>query len=74
VDLRDYLSEKKIQTREFFYPLNLQPCYNNEDTGDFTTSHYLFERGLSLPSSYGLSTIEQERVIEAVKDFYKCGN
>tara|TARA_R110000824_G_scaffold234655_1_gene423271 strand:- start:22 stop:1110 length:1089 start_codon:yes stop_codon:yes gene_type:complete len=73
-DLQKFLLEREIQTREFFYPLDLQPCYNNTKKGEYPTSHALFNTGISLPSSYNLSSPQQEKVIQSVKDFYKCGS
>ena len=69
-ELQKFLLERGIQTREFFYPLDLQPCYNNIHKGEFPTSHELFNAGISLPSSYNLSISQQEKVIQSVKDFY----
>ena len=73
-DLQKYLLERGVQTREFFYPLDLQPCYNKGSTEGFDTSHDLFNLGLSLPSSYGLNTTSQDMIIQIIKDFYKCGS
>ena len=71
--LQKYLTSKKIQTRDFFYPLHLQPCYKdfNLDKSDFKTSTDAYRRGFSLPSAYNLSEEKQNYVIEAMKDFFK---
>jgi perosamine synthetase len=73
--LSSYLAQAQIQTRRFFLPLHLQPCYQNEnyiripDT-DFSISESVYKRGISLPSSYELSAEEQSRVIEHIRRFY----
>ena len=79
-ELSEYLLECEIQTRRFFYPLHLQPCYqksnlikkgNNEA---YSVSKRTYDRGISLPSSYTLSEEEQEKVIIAIKNFYANRN
>ena len=71
-ELSDYLLEKGIQSRFFFYPLNLQPCYKNviDTGGDFSISSEVYGRGLSLPSSYNLTDNEQNYVIKTIKEFF----
>ena len=69
--LKYYLLSKDIQTREFFYPLDWQPCYNNmTHKVFFDNSHRLYEQGISLPSSCNLTSAQQGRVIREVKNFY----
>lgn len=72
-DLQSYLKSKGIQTREFFYPLDKQPCYNSNviRASSFEVSHALFSQGISLPSSFGLSTENQTRIIDTVKEYFK---
>ena len=72
-ELSDYLLEKGIQTRFFFYPLNLQPCYKGiiDTSGSFDISKEMYERGLSLPSSYNLTDDEQDYIIKNIKNFFK---
>ena len=71
-ELSDYLIEKGIQSRFFFYPLNLQPCYKDViiTDGDFKISEEMYQKGLSLPSSYNLSDEEQNYVIKMIKNFF----
>ena len=71
-ELSDYLLEKGIQSRFFFYPLNLQPCYKDViiTDGDFKISEEVYKKGLSLPSSYNLSDEEQNYVIKMIKNFF----
>jgi perosamine synthetase len=70
-ELQEFLKEKSIQTRGFFYPLNLQPCYSELATEkNFEISEKIYSQGISLPSSYILTTQEQYRVIDLIKEFY----
>ena len=72
-DLQNYLKDKKVQTRDFFYPLNLQPCYKGMDLNindDFSNSIDIYNNSLSLPSSYILKNKEQNFTISCIKDFF----
>ena len=71
--LATYLQEQDIQTRRFFYPLHLQPCYRGllEIQGDFAVTDSVYQRGISLPSSYLLTDEEQGKVIQAIRDFHR---
>lgn len=69
--LHDFLAENKIQTRRFFYPLHLQPCYKVLEQGaDFPGSVYAYEHGLSLPSSVPLTNEQLSEVVKRVREFY----
>ena len=73
--LEEYLAKDNIQTRKFFYPLHLQPCYEYMShlygKNTFENSTSLYENGLCLPSSVLMSDEDQEKVIEAVLSFYR---
>ena len=73
-DLANYLSKEGIQTRRFFYPLHLQPCYQNSNRinkeGDFKISKEVYNTGISLPSSYVLKDEEQDYVIQKILNFF----
>lgn len=75
--LAAWLLDCEIQTRRFFYPLHLQPCYQKESSialvnkGPFPVSEDSYSRGLSLPSSYILTEDQQTIVIEKIKSFYE---
>jgi len=84
VRLKNHLHLKFIQTRAFFTPLDLQPCYQTcryeaqrkgteVVTGrcSMDVSHDLFERGISLPSSCTMSEEEHNSVIEAILEFFE---
>jgi|TARA_R110000851_G_scaffold32844_1_gene87813 perosamine synthetase len=69
--MKDFLLEKGIQTRDFFYPLHTQPCYKYMNIcRDFPVSERAYLEGISLPSSYGLSDEEQNYIIECIFSFY----
>ena len=72
-DLADFLGARGIQTRRFFYPLHLQPCYRDilvhRDTFEVSCSAY--DRGISFPSSYNLKPEEQEFIISKIGQFYE---
>lgn len=73
--LMKYLLTKGIQTREFFCPLNQQPCYKHmefaglKDLKSFPNSRQVFHGGISLPSAYCLTDEEQTYVIKTINDW-----
>ena len=71
IELSKYLLENNIQTRDFFYPLDLQPCYKIPKSDDYKNSHFLYNNGISLPSSYNLTDEQQTYIISCIKKFYK---
>tara|TARA_R100000388_G_scaffold94967_2_gene84565 strand:- start:13779 stop:14885 length:1107 start_codon:yes stop_codon:yes gene_type:complete len=70
-ELQNYLKSKNIQTRDFFYPLSLQPCYECLESETFKISERCYYEGISLPSSYKLKTEQQEYIIDSIKEFFK---
>tara|TARA_Y100001970_G_scaffold197305_1_gene240034 strand:+ start:22249 stop:23376 length:1128 start_codon:yes stop_codon:yes gene_type:complete len=74
-DLADFLKEKGIGTRRFFYPLHLQPCYQDFkqdlNTENFKNSFHSFNTALSLPSLYSLSEKDQDYIIDTIKKYYE---
>lgn len=71
-EFMNYMTENKIQTREFFYPLHMQPCYNGEVKfmrGKYRVSEDAYEKGISLPSSYSLTKKDQMYVINKIEQF-----
>lgn len=74
--LARFLSERGVQTRALFCPLHLQPCYTSSGiggSGSFPVSTDLYERGISLPSSYGLTLDDQSFVIQEIRSFFRAG-
>lgn len=73
--LQSYLGRKKIQTRDFFLPLHMQPCYKNNKKIikklSLSNSNKIYNNHLSLPSAYEISNNEIKYVIKSIKQFYK---
>jgi dTDP-4-amino-4,6-dideoxygalactose transaminase len=69
------MSEKGIATR-VYYPLalHLQPCfaYLGYKKGDFPVSEKLTGEALALPMFPELTLPEQERVADAMAEFYRA--
>lgn len=74
-DLADFLKAREIQTRRFFYPLHMQPCYSGSKgvnmDGNFENSEYAYNHGLSLPSAVTLKDEEVLQVCKAIKEYCK---
>jgi len=70
--LQEFLKERGIQTRLFFYPLHEQPCYKGFSFSkkEFPVTSEVYTQALSLPSAYNLSETDQNTVIQAIRDFY----
>ena len=71
--LKDFLWKNGVQTRDFFYPLHLQPCYKNKSfniNDDYKISEDIYNYSLSLPSSVILKNREINKVIRLIKSFY----
>ena len=68
-----HMKNHNIQTREFFYPLNLQPCYKKSNLikikDDMPVSKKVFDRGISLPSAYNISTNQLKYVCDTINKF-----
>jgi len=74
--LSNYLKINRIQTREIFYPIHLQPCFKKNNikikfSKKYPISEKIYNNGLSLPSSYDLSLKNQMYVIKKIKEFFK---
>jgi perosamine synthetase len=77
--LSAYLRRHNIQTRRFFCPLHLQPCYADRKyvriiDEDFRVSERIYRQGISLPSAYSLTPEDQAFVIEQIHCFYADRN
>jgi len=73
--LIQYLEDKQIQTRRFFYPLHRQPCFNylGYREGDFPVSNKAYSEGLCLPVFPSLKKEQIKYVCEKIKEFYREG-
>lgn len=65
--LMDYLKTNGVGSTRFFYPLHMQPCYNQK--GDFPNSMYAYEHGLSLPSSVSLTDDQINYVCDLIRGY-----
>ena len=72
-ELEKYILGNGVQSRKFFCPLHLQPCYNNMrfDRSQFAVSEAAYRQGISLPSAYNLTDEEQDYIINLILDFFK---
>jgi perosamine synthetase len=69
--LRKYLTEKNVEVRPLWVPMNQLPTFKNDlyiNTEDI--SDKLYTTCLSLPCSTGLSNEQQSEVINLLHDFY----
>lgn len=77
--LKYFLEKKNIETRDFFYPMNLQKCFrNNPDVigikSKFKNSLELYHKGLCLPSSANLTKKQLSYIVDNIKNFYEIRN
>lgn len=63
--IMEFMSSKNIETRTFFYPLHLQPCYQNLNQ-KCLNSVSLYSRGICLPAFVEISDDEIKRVSETL--------
>ena len=74
--LMAYMKEKGIETRTFFYPLHLQPCFDRwkgdprHAKDNFPSCVDSYERGVCLPSFAALTKKEIKYVCAAINEFY----
>jgi perosamine synthetase len=67
--LREYLKNKKIDTRPFFYPITMFGLYKDKKTEPISKEIGL--RGINLPSRVDLTSEEIKYVIKNIKDFHE---
>ena len=54
--ISDYLLKNKVETRNFFLPIHLQPAYKSFfEKQKYPISEYFFENGLLLPSYFSIT-------------------
>jgi pyridoxal phosphate-dependent aminotransferase EpsN len=79
--LLEALAAANIEARPVWKPLHLQPLYKGtrfyaHDHGE-PVCETLFNSGICLPSGSNMSTLEQVRVIDCMKDVFEkasCGS
>jgi len=77
--LKKFLLKKNIESRNCFYPLSLQPCYdNNSDIikkyVNKENSLNIYKSLLSLPSATQINKNELNKVIKNINSFYEKKN
>lgn len=66
-----HLDANDIEGRHLWKPMHLQPLWRDSRAFVNGASEALFRRGVTLPSGYGLTDSEVERVIGAVRSKFK---
>ena len=66
-DMVAHLDANDIEGRHLWKPMHMQPVWKGSRTFANGVSEGLFRRGVTLPSGYGLTDDEIERVIESVR-------
>jgi perosamine synthetase len=70
--LMRYLSCQQIQSRPLWQPLHRSPAYRGCQAYGVEVADRLYRDALSLPSSVGLSPIQQGKVLESVTRFMQA--
>jgi perosamine synthetase len=74
--LEAHLLKEGIGSRRFFYPLHLQPCYQNTNKviipkrSNWVSSE-IYENSLGLPSSVGLHKKDIKRISKQIIEYFK---
>ncbi len=63
------LAKASIQTRPLWQPIHLSPAHAKSQSYHCQTAETLYQQALSLPCSVGLSSTDQNRVIQAFQEF-----
>tara|TARA_R110001606_G_scaffold344381_2_gene493081 strand:- start:1357 stop:2481 length:1125 start_codon:yes stop_codon:yes gene_type:complete len=79
--LMDYMAKNGIETRTFFYPLHLQPCFKSilkkqkykfwRKQSKYINSIDAYNRGICLPSFASLSSKQIKYVCKVIRKYYK---
>ncbi|MFD3157502.1 LegC family aminotransferase [Haloimpatiens sp. FM7330] len=65
-ELIKVLEEEGIQSRPFFMPIHNMPPYVNCIHGDMTITNELYDKGINLPSSVGLTIKDIKKVCDKI--------
>ena len=77
--LMNYMAEKEIEPRTFFYPLHMQPCFKTYIKSwkywrySFKNSETAYNKGVCLPSYAALTEEQVHHVCDTIKDYYVRG-
>jgi perosamine synthetase len=72
----DFMNEREIQSRTFFYPLHMQPAFaeivsqGDVRPDEFPNSKYAYEHGVCLPAFPELSEDQVIYTVDVIKEFY----
>ena len=74
--LKAFLKKKKIEIRDNFFPINLQPAlklskYVKRNSDNFENSINLYKKSIILPSSHDLKLSEMKYICNHIKNFYR---
>lgn len=69
-ELHEFLKNKNIGTRSFFYPMHLQPKLKNNPIEHLPNSEALFNTGLCLPIHRYIEKEASAYIINSIKEFY----
>lgn len=70
--LMNHLKENNIETRTFFYPLHMQPCFSNlkkSSKASFDISITKYKEGVCLPSFVGITNEQILYVCEKMNEY-----
>jgi perosamine synthetase len=67
--LRDYLNDRGVETRPFFYPAHAMPVYAEYNHEKFPIAENIAARGINLPSGPTLADHEIEYVCDLIRRF-----
>jgi perosamine synthetase len=67
--LRNFLAEKNIETRPFFYPIHTMKMYKSFEL--FPVSTMISSKGLNLPSSPNLTENQISYICKSINEFYE---
>ena len=74
-EIMKLLEESGIETRSFFYPMHLQPVYQNDSaidcSGNYPVSEQLYAQGFYLPSASHLTHDQIKQVCATLKSLKK---
>lgn len=66
------LNQLKIETRDFFMPIHLQPVYKNKFKNEkYPISEYFYHHGLLLPSFFKITKKEIEYICKIINQVHK---
>ena len=72
--LREYLTEKGIETRPLFFPAHTMPIYSHLAKSNYPVADNLAARGINLPSYPGLTNSQIDYICEMIFCFFAAKN